>query len=109
MVVLELYHHGSSTCAAKVRFALAEKAIAYRSHYVDLLKGENFRPEYLKLNPQAVVPTLVHEGVVLVESTVIREYLEDEFPPGLFAPSAPLAAHGCVSGPRRWTRSCSRR
>ena len=42
--MLELYHHGSSTCAAKVRFTLMEKGIEYRSHYVDLLKGENFNP-----------------------------------------------------------------
>ncbi|MFO1363686.1 MAG: glutathione S-transferase family protein [Burkholderiales bacterium] len=78
--MLELYHHGSSTCAAKVRFALAEKALPYEAHYVDILRGENFRPEYLKLNPQAVVPTLVHDGEVLVESTVICEYLDDAFP-----------------------------
>lgn len=78
--MLELYHHGSSTCAAKVRFVLAEKQLPYEAHYVDLLKGEQFRPEYLKLNPLAVVPTLVHDGVVLVESTVICEYLDDEFP-----------------------------
>jgi glutathione S-transferase len=49
--MLELYQHGSSTCAAKVRFLLMEKKLAYESHYVDLLKGEQFRPEYLALNP----------------------------------------------------------
>lgn len=88
--MLELYHHGSSVCAAKVRFALAEKGLAYESHYVDILKGENFRPEYLKLNPQAVVPTLVHDGVVLVESTVICEYLEDAFPSPSLLPRHPM-------------------
>jgi glutathione S-transferase len=78
--MLELYHHGSSTCASKVRFTLAEKQLAYTSHYVDLMKGEQFRPEYLRLNPLAVVPTLVHDGRVLTESTVICEYLDDAFP-----------------------------
>ncbi len=60
--MLELYHHGSSVCAAKVRFALAEKKLAWKSHYLDLLKGDQFNPEYLKINPKAVVPTLVHDG-----------------------------------------------
>lgn len=78
--MLELYHHGSSTCASKVRFVLGEKQLSYQSHYVDLMKGEQFSPHYLKLNPLAVVPTLVHDGAVLTESTVICEYLDDEFP-----------------------------
>lgn len=77
---VELYHHGSSTCASKVRFALMEKGIPWTGHYIDILKSEQFDPAYLKLNPKAVVPTLVHDGFVLVESTVICEYLEDAFP-----------------------------
>jgi glutathione S-transferase len=78
--MLELYHHGSSVCAAKVRFTLMEKGLEWTGHYLDILKGEHFTPEYLRLNPKAVVPTLVHDGQVLVESTVICEYLDDEFP-----------------------------
>jgi len=78
--VFELYHHGSSVCAAKVRFALAEKHVEWQGHYLDILKGDQFRPEYLKLNPKAVVPTLVHDGVVIVESTVICEYLDEVVP-----------------------------
>ena len=42
--VLELYHRGSSACAAKVRFALAEKQLDWVGHYLDLLKGEQFSP-----------------------------------------------------------------
>ena len=64
--MLELYHHGSSVCAAKVRFVLMEKGLDWTGHYLDILKGEHFTPEYLKLNPKAVVPTLVHDGQVLV-------------------------------------------
>jgi ganglioside-induced differentiation-associated protein 1 len=63
--MIELYHHGSSVCAAKVRLVLAEKGIDWTGHYVDILKGEQFDPAYLKLNPKAVVPTLVHDGFVL--------------------------------------------
>ena len=78
--MIELYHHGSSVCAAKVRFALGEKNLAWQGHYLDILKGDQFAPEYQKLNPKAVVPTLVHDGNVIVESTVINEYLDETFP-----------------------------
>jgi glutathione S-transferase len=50
--MLELYHHGSSVCAAKVRFALAEKRLEWTSHYIDLLKGEQFDPDFLAINPK---------------------------------------------------------
>jgi hypothetical protein len=50
-MVLVLYHHGSSACAAKVRFALAEKALPWESRYVDILRGEQFAPAYLAVNP----------------------------------------------------------
>jgi len=75
--VFELYHHGSSVCAAKVRFALAEKCVEWKGHYLDILSGDQFRPAYMKLNPKAVVPTLIHNGTVIVESTVICEYLDE--------------------------------
>ena len=74
--MLELYHHGSSVCAAKVRLCLEEKGLEWRGHYIDTLKGEQFDPAYKKLNPKQVVPTLVHDGRVVRESTLICEYLE---------------------------------
>ena len=77
--MLELYHHGSSVCAAKVRFVLSEKDLEWKGHYLDILKGDQFDPEYMKLNPKAVVPTLVHDGQVILESTVICEYLDEVF------------------------------
>ena len=78
--MIELYHHGSSVCAAKVRLTLAEKGVEWKGHYVDILKGDQFSPDYIKLNPKAVVPTLVHDGVPILESTVICEYLDEVFP-----------------------------
>jgi glutathione S-transferase len=77
--MLELYHHGSSVCAAKVRLSLEEKQIGWQGHYVDILKGEQFTAAYRALNPKAVVPTVVHDGFVVTESAVICEYLEDVF------------------------------
>lgn len=99
--MLELYQHGSSTCAAKVRFLLMEKGLAYESHYVDLLKSEQFRPEYLALNPMAVVPTLVHDGEVVIESTVICEYIEDAFPAPRMRPKRPMD----IVRMRMWTKA----
>ena len=87
---LELYHHGSSVCAAKVRFFLEEKGLAWEGRYIDILAGEQFDPAYMKLNPKAVVPTLVHDGVVIRESTNICEYLDDVFPDKSIRPDDPV-------------------
>jgi glutathione S-transferase len=98
---LILYHHGSSACAAKVRLALAEKKLRWDSRYLDILKGEQFNPEYLKLNPKAVVPTLLHDGEVITESTIICEYLEDAFPDTRIYPQTALGR----AAARYWTKA----
>ncbi len=78
--MLELYHAWDSFCSIKVRLCLAEKGLSWQGHAFDLMKFENLQPDYLKLNPNGVVPTLIHDGNVIVESTIINEYLDDEFP-----------------------------
>lgn len=98
---LQLYHHGSSACAAKVRFVLAEKRLDWTSRYVDILRGEQFAPEFLAVNPKAVVPVLVHDGRVIPESTVICEYLEDAFPDPPLLPAAPFER----AQARLWTKA----
>jgi glutathione S-transferase len=87
--MLELYHHGSSVCAAKVRMVLAEKDLDWTGHYLDILKGDQFDPDYLKLNPKGVVPTLVDDGEVIRESTLICEYLDEKFPDPSLKPAGP--------------------
>ena len=87
--MLELYHHGTSVCAAKPRIALAEKGLEWTSHYIDILTGEQFKPDYLKLNPKGVVPTLIHDGKVIRESTLIGEYLDEVFPQVPLRPADP--------------------
>jgi glutathione S-transferase len=99
--MIDLYHHGSSVCAAKVRFALGEKGLSWQGHYLDILRGDQFAPDYLKLNPKAVVPTLVHDGRIVVESTVINEYLDDVFPEVPLKPGDPLAR----AAMRVWTKA----
>ena len=68
--MFKLYHHGSSVCAAKVRLVLEEKDVEYEKHYLDILKGDQFDPDYLKINPKGVVPTLIHDEEVIFESSV---------------------------------------
>ena len=89
--MLELYTHPLSPCAQKVRIVLAEKQLAYKSRYVDLPKKENLKPEYLKLNPLGVVPTLIHDKMPVIESSIICEYLDDAFPEHALKPNSALA------------------
>src|SRR5437762_14228943 len=77
--MLELYHSVNSVCAQKVRIALAEKRLEYREHLMTL-RGDQFDEKYMKLNPNAVVPTLVHDGRPVIESSVILYYLDEAFP-----------------------------
>jgi glutathione S-transferase len=87
--MIELYHAPQSTCSQKVRICLAEKGIDWVDHRVNLGKNENLTPEYLALNPNGVVPTLVHDGQTIVDSSVICEYLDEVFPePNLTPPDA---------------------
>jgi len=78
--MIELYHFSFSTCSQKVRLVLAEKGLDFVSHEIDLMAGKQHDPAYVKLNPKHVVPTLVHDGHVLVESSLIVKYLDDAFP-----------------------------
>jgi glutathione S-transferase len=88
--MLELYHHGTSVCAAKPRIVFAEKGLDWVGHYVDIVKGEQFAPDYVKLNPKHVVPTLIHDGRIIRESTVIGEYLDEVFPDPPLKPASAL-------------------
>ena len=87
---MKLYDNFASVAAQKVRIALHEKGIAWEAVPVDLRAGDMLDPAYLVLNPAGVVPTLVHAGHVLVESTVINEYLEDVFPAPPLRPASPV-------------------
>jgi glutathione S-transferase len=77
---VELYHFWSSVCSVKVRMCLEEKKVRWASKYIDLFRFDQMQPDYLKLNPDGVVPTLVHAGQPIRESSVINEYIDDAFP-----------------------------
>jgi glutathione S-transferase len=97
---LELFHNGLSSCSQKVRLVLAEKGLDFTSRDVNLVAGEQHAPDYVKLNPHHVVPTLLHDGRVLIESTLINEYLDEAFPETPLAPRDPAARHAM----RLWTK-----
>jgi glutathione S-transferase len=87
--MLELYHYWSSVCSVKARIALAEKGLEWKSYHTDIFAGDQLTPEYLAMNPLAVVPTLVHDGRPIIESTVIIEYLDEVFPQPPLTPKDP--------------------
>jgi glutathione S-transferase len=90
--VLELYHNINSVCAQKVRIALDEKGQEAREHLLTL-RGDQNDPAYMRLNPGGVVPTLVHDGRAIVESSLILYYLDEVFPAPPLMPSSPAARH----------------
>ncbi|KMK65164.1 glutathione S-transferase family protein [Puniceibacterium sp. IMCC21224] len=86
-----LYHAANSVCSQKVRLCLAEIGLGYDTHRLDLMKGDQFASDYLTLNPDAVVPTLVDAGHVIVESSLICDYLDRTYNHGRLMPSDPAA------------------
>ena len=92
-MALALYHNALSTCSQKVRLVLAHKNIEFESREVDLIGGGQHDPDYVKLNPNHVVPTVVHDGAVLIESTLINEYLDDAFPEVPMRSADPVQRH----------------
>lgn len=77
---MKLYHHPDCPYSQKVRVVLAEKDLEFEEVVVNLHAGEQKSTEFLKLNPYGRVPVLVDEDIVVYDSTIINEYLEDEYP-----------------------------
>jgi glutathione S-transferase len=78
--MLKLYDYPDCPFCQKVRVVLAEKDLEYEKIFVDLRKQEQKLPDFLRLNPYGKVPVLVDEDEVIYDSTIINEYLEDEYP-----------------------------
>ncbi|KAM4126252.1 hypothetical protein ACB094_01G373700 [Castanea mollissima] len=77
---LKLYSFWWSTCSFRVRIALNFKGLKYEYKSVNLLKGEQLNPEFIKLNPSGNVPVLVDGDTVVADSLAILMYLEDRYP-----------------------------
>jgi glutathione S-transferase len=84
-----LYNAPQSTCSQKVRLCLWEKNLPFAETKLDLFKGDQLTDEYKKLNPNAVVPTLLHDDEVITDSSVIIEYLDEMYPQVPLSPATP--------------------
>lgn len=99
---VQLYHFWSSVCSVRCRMALEEKGVRWESKYIDLFKFDQLTPDYLAINADGVVPTLVCDGHPIRESVIINEYIDDAFPGPKLIPSDPLIA----ARMREFIRAC---
>ncbi len=77
---LHVFHFPFSSCSQKTRIFLNLKGLEWEGHLIDLMGNENVSERYLGINPRGLVPTLVHDGDVHIESNDILTYLEETFP-----------------------------
>ena len=90
-MTFKLYNAPQSTCSQRVRFVLNAKKLPFSEVKLDLLAGDQLKPDYLALNPNGVVPTLDHDGAIVIDSSVIIEYLDEVAPEPLdFTPHDPV-------------------
>jgi glutathione S-transferase len=88
-MTLELYNFPASTCSLKVRLCLAEKNLDWIDHKLTPGGLDHLTPEYLAMNPNGVVPTLLHDGEAIIDSSVIIEYLDEIYPDVKLSPDDP--------------------
>jgi glutathione S-transferase/GST-like protein len=100
MADVTLYHWEPNANSGKPMLALAEKGVAFDSHYLDLLNFDQHDPDYLKINPAGTIPAMVHGDRMLTESTAIMEYVDETFGgPSLLAPSFSMLGWSEFIGP----------
>ena len=87
--MLTLYHWEPNANSGKPILAMEEKELQFESHYLDLLNFDQHAPEYLKINPMGTIPALVHDDLMLNESTAIMEYVDAAFPGPKLRPDDP--------------------
>src|SRR5262245_34039686 len=88
--MIVLYHAPHSTCSQKVRYVLHEKNLKFEDIRLNLGNKDQLKPEYLALNPNGVVPTLVDDGEPIIDSSVICEYLDEKHPQNSLSPRSVL-------------------
>src|SRR5262249_8033798 len=91
MTELVLFNAPQSTCSQRVRFVLQAKGLPFDERKLDLFAGDQLKPEYLAINPNGVVPSLLHDGRSIIDSSVIMEYRDEVFPsPERLEPDDPV-------------------
>lgn len=89
--MIKLYTFPPSTNSRKVRVALLEKGLEFQRVNIDLTKREQKSSDFLKIHPFGQIPALDDEGFIVYDSTIINEYLEDEYP---YPPLMPKDSEG---------------
>ncbi|MEO7384078.1 MAG: glutathione S-transferase family protein [Novosphingobium sp.] len=94
MADVTLYHWEPNANSGKPMLALMEKGVPFDSHYIDMLNFDQHQPEYLAINPQGTIPAMAHHcgalgSRVLVESTAIMEYVDEQFDGPALMPGDP--------------------
>ena len=99
--MLEVYYYEDSICAEKVLMTLAEKGVDnWVRHHVHLFKHEQFDPDYITINPKAQVPTVIHDGKIIRESSIICDYIDDLYP----EPPLKPVDHAEIAQMREWVK-----
>ncbi len=88
--MLTIYHWEPNANSGKPLLAALEKGVEFESRYVDMLGFEQHAPDYLKVNPNGTLPSMVHDGVLVPESTVMMEYIDAAFDGPALRPSDPF-------------------
>ncbi len=88
--MLEVYTWEVNSNSGKPLIFMTEKGVEFDFHYIDITKFEQHQPEYLKLNPQGTVPTVIHDGKIMTESTQALQYLDAALPGPTFIPEDPV-------------------
>ncbi|MEJ2375993.1 MAG: glutathione S-transferase N-terminal domain-containing protein [Pseudolabrys sp.] len=89
-MAFKLYNAPQSTCSQRVRFVFNTKGLPFDEVKLNLQAGDQLKPDYLKLNPNGVVPTLDHDGRIVIDSNVITEYIDEVEPETSFTPEDPV-------------------
>lgn len=91
--MIQLHDFPLSAASQRMRIGLNLKGLPYKIIPVSLVKGggEQLQPEYRALNPQGLVPTMVHDEHIFTQSLAMLEYLDEIQPAPPFLPASPLA------------------
>ena len=87
--MLVLYHWEPNANSGKPIQTLKEKGVPFQTHWIDMMKNDQHKPEYLKINPNGTIPAMVHDNLMLYESTAIMEYVDEAFPGPKLSPDSP--------------------
>ena len=98
--MIQLFNYPLSPCGEKVRYVLLEKHLVFEEVVIDLAVKQNLRPDFLAMNPSGLVPVLRDGDDIVVESSVINEYLEDAYPDRPLRPDTPAGR----AAMRLWTK-----